>query len=213
MFSLKVMGLSFFALLLVAGIVVLAISNASLRGDVDALTDALSRTSPNEGKLQLEVTELKRELREQTEETNRLEVRAEPLERLLLAQGKKITELKAQLKTYEGPTNTTTEVLETVKELESAEVLEALEELETAEVLETVEQTETEEIPASVATLVEGQYVEYVVQSGDILQNIAGRYYGDPNKWRRILDANGETIKDARSLIPGMKLIIPDIAE
>jgi nucleoid-associated protein YgaU len=50
----------------------------------------------------------------------------------------------------------------------------------------------------------------YEVQSGDTLLTIAVQYYGDASQWRRIYDANKDTIgADPDKLQVGMKLTIP----
>jgi nucleoid-associated protein YgaU len=50
----------------------------------------------------------------------------------------------------------------------------------------------------------------HTVQRGDTLSGISKQYYGTTAKWRKILDANRNTLKSPDSLTPGMKLIIPD---
>jgi nucleoid-associated protein YgaU len=50
----------------------------------------------------------------------------------------------------------------------------------------------------------------YTVQSGDTLATIAQQYYGDSTQWRRIYDANKDTIgDDPDKLKLGTKLTIP----
>lgn len=49
----------------------------------------------------------------------------------------------------------------------------------------------------------------HVVQKGDTLYSIARRYYGDGKRWREILDANSNRVKNPQSLKVGTKLIIP----
>jgi len=50
----------------------------------------------------------------------------------------------------------------------------------------------------------------YEVQSGDTLATIAQQFYGDPTQWRRIYDANKDTIgADPDKLKLGSKLSIP----
>jgi nucleoid-associated protein YgaU len=49
----------------------------------------------------------------------------------------------------------------------------------------------------------------YEVKSGDSLSKIAKREYGDANDWKRIFDANTETLKDPDKIFPGQKLKIP----
>lgn len=49
----------------------------------------------------------------------------------------------------------------------------------------------------------------YVIVAGDNLSKIAKKYYGDPNKYPRIFEANREVIKDANLIYPGQKIRIP----
>jgi len=50
----------------------------------------------------------------------------------------------------------------------------------------------------------------YEVQAGDTLATISQQFYGDPTQWRRIYDANKDTIgADPDKLKLGMKLTIP----
>ena len=50
----------------------------------------------------------------------------------------------------------------------------------------------------------------YEVQSGDTLATIAAQFYDDASQWRRIYDANKDTIgSDPDKLKVGMKLTIP----
>ncbi|MFG0329016.1 MAG: LysM peptidoglycan-binding domain-containing protein [Phycisphaerales bacterium] len=51
--------------------------------------------------------------------------------------------------------------------------------------------------------------VRYVVASGDTLSAISRRFYGDPNLWRTIFDANRDQLPSANDLRPGMELLIP----
>jgi len=50
----------------------------------------------------------------------------------------------------------------------------------------------------------------HIVQRGETLSKISFQYYGSAGKWRKILEANRQTIKDADKLTPGTKIIIPD---
>ncbi len=50
----------------------------------------------------------------------------------------------------------------------------------------------------------------HIIRKGETLSDISYKYYGSANKWRKILTANRQTIKDANRLTPGTKLIIPD---
>jgi len=49
----------------------------------------------------------------------------------------------------------------------------------------------------------------YVVEKGDNLSKIAKKFYGDPNKWRKIYEANRDRIKDPNKIRPGQVLVIP----
>jgi LysM repeat protein len=49
----------------------------------------------------------------------------------------------------------------------------------------------------------------YEVRKGDTLSRIARDFYGDPNAWRQIWDANRETLESPDNLLPGKQLIIP----
>ena len=48
----------------------------------------------------------------------------------------------------------------------------------------------------------------YIIQSGDNLSKIAKHFYGDPNKYPVIFEANKEVIKDANKIFPGQKIRI-----
>jgi len=50
----------------------------------------------------------------------------------------------------------------------------------------------------------------HIVRRGDTLTSISLKYYGRPNRWEKILNANKNTIKNPEALTPGAKLIIPD---
>jgi nucleoid-associated protein YgaU len=50
----------------------------------------------------------------------------------------------------------------------------------------------------------------HIVLKKQTLSAISQKYYGSPGNWKKILDANRNTIKDPNKLIPGTKLIIPD---
>lgn len=49
------------------------------------------------------------------------------------------------------------------------------------------------------------------VEQNDNLFTLAKRYYGDPKKWSKILDANTDVIYDRNSLPVGEELIIPEV--
>jgi nucleoid-associated protein YgaU len=50
----------------------------------------------------------------------------------------------------------------------------------------------------------------HIVRKGQTLSEISRKYYGSANKWKKILHANRNVIKDANKLRPGTKLIIPE---
>jgi nucleoid-associated protein YgaU len=50
----------------------------------------------------------------------------------------------------------------------------------------------------------------YTVVAGDNLSKIAKHFYGDANQWKRIFDANRDTIKNPDLIHPGQVLKIPD---
>ena len=50
----------------------------------------------------------------------------------------------------------------------------------------------------------------HIIRQGETLSEISHKYYGSANKWRMILDANRDVVKDANKLRPGTKLIIPE---
>lgn len=56
----------------------------------------------------------------------------------------------------------------------------------------------------------EGVVKIHIVEEGQTLSGIAYKYYGSANKWRKILDANRSRLKDANTLVPGMRLTIPE---
>jgi nucleoid-associated protein YgaU len=50
----------------------------------------------------------------------------------------------------------------------------------------------------------------HIVRKDETLSAISQQYFGSPNQWRKILDANRSLIPDANKLRPGTKLIIPE---
>jgi len=50
----------------------------------------------------------------------------------------------------------------------------------------------------------------HIVREGETLSGISYKYYGSANKWRILLDANRNVIKDANKLRPANKLIVPE---
>lgn len=51
----------------------------------------------------------------------------------------------------------------------------------------------------------------YVVKKGDTLQKISSEVYGTTKKWKKIFDANKDTLKDPDKIKVGQKLVIPDL--
>ena len=51
--------------------------------------------------------------------------------------------------------------------------------------------------------------VAHTVQAGDTLSSISRKYYGTPNRWRDIYEANRDILPNERSLKLGQKLRIP----
>jgi nucleoid-associated protein YgaU len=49
----------------------------------------------------------------------------------------------------------------------------------------------------------------YIIKKGDTLSAIAKQFYGKPNDYPRIFEANREVIKDANLIFPGQKIRIP----
>jgi len=50
----------------------------------------------------------------------------------------------------------------------------------------------------------------YVVAAGDTLSAIAKKFYGNANRWKDILEANKDTVKDPNTIRVGQELIIPE---
>jgi nucleoid-associated protein YgaU len=50
----------------------------------------------------------------------------------------------------------------------------------------------------------------YTVASGDSLSKIAKKFYGDGNQWKKIFEANRDTVKNPDLIHPGQVLKIPD---
>jgi nucleoid-associated protein YgaU len=52
-------------------------------------------------------------------------------------------------------------------------------------------------------------YKLYTIKSGDSLSKIAKHEYGNANDWRKIFEANQDTIKDPDKIFPGQEIKIP----
>ena len=64
-------------------------------------------------------------------------------------------------------------------------------------------------VPTSAGTSGATAGKRYTVVAGDSLSRIAKREYGDANAWKRIYEANRDTIKDPDLIYPGQTLEIP----
>ena len=49
----------------------------------------------------------------------------------------------------------------------------------------------------------------HVVQKDETLSSISRLYYGSPNQWQKIVDANPDVITNPNKIKPGMRLVIP----
>ena len=51
----------------------------------------------------------------------------------------------------------------------------------------------------------------YEIKSGDNLSKVSKEFYGNPNHYQKIFEANLEVIKDMNLIYPGQKIRIPKI--
>jgi nucleoid-associated protein YgaU len=63
--------------------------------------------------------------------------------------------------------------------------------------------------PDASAETAAGGAGSYTVKSGDTLSGIAKREYGDAGQWKRIFEANRDTIDNPDLIHPGQELRIP----
>jgi nucleoid-associated protein YgaU len=49
----------------------------------------------------------------------------------------------------------------------------------------------------------------YVVRAGDTLSGISRKFYGTPDQWRKIYQANRDILKGGNALRVGQRLVIP----
>ncbi len=54
-------------------------------------------------------------------------------------------------------------------------------------------------------------FAHHTVKSGETLSQISKQYYGDPNKYNRIFEANRDKLKSADLIHPGDELVIPNL--
>jgi len=52
-------------------------------------------------------------------------------------------------------------------------------------------------------------FTVYTVQSGDTLSSIAQQFYGDPERFRTIFQANRNVLEDPDEMFPGQELRVP----
>ena len=64
--------------------------------------------------------------------------------------------------------------------------------------------------PAVVEDVKPPEQKTYTVKRGDNLSRIASKVYKDSSRWRRIYDANRDTLKKPEDLRVGQTLVIPD---
>ncbi len=63
--------------------------------------------------------------------------------------------------------------------------------------------------PSETSVTQEPAPATYTVKSGDTLEKIAAKVYGDSSQWHRIYEANRDTLKSPNRLYPGQRLVIP----
>ena len=64
----------------------------------------------------------------------------------------------------------------------------------------------------SIAAAADQNVEYYVIVSGDNLSKIAKHFYGNPNLYTKIFEANREVIKHPDKIFPGQKIRIPRAA-
>jgi nucleoid-associated protein YgaU len=52
-------------------------------------------------------------------------------------------------------------------------------------------------------------FAQHTVKAGETLSKIAQQWYGDPNQWQRIFEANQNQISNSNQIFPGQVLRIP----
>jgi ABC-type nitrate/sulfonate/bicarbonate transport system substrate-binding protein len=60
-----------------------------------------------------------------------------------------------------------------------------------------------------VRTPMQGSTQEYTIKAGDTLSKLSARFYGSADKWKRIFEANAQTIKNPDFIYVGQKILIP----
>lgn len=64
---------------------------------------------------------------------------------------------------------------------------------------------EAKDIPEVAAEAME----KYTVRKGDTLQKISKKFYGTTKKWKKIFNANKDTLKAANKIYPGQSINVP----
>jgi len=65
----------------------------------------------------------------------------------------------------------------------------------------------TAEAPAAAGSSAQSQF--YTVKSGDTLSKVSKEFYGDPNRYNAIFEANKPMLEDPDKIYPGQVLRIP----
>lgn len=69
---------------------------------------------------------------------------------------------------------------------------------------------DTETLEQETGGEVDARHTElYTVKPGDSLRSIAERFYGDPEEYERIIEANQDELRDSDIARPGLRLTIP----
>lgn len=50
----------------------------------------------------------------------------------------------------------------------------------------------------------------YIVEKGDTLQKISDKAYGTTKRWKKIFEANKDTLESPNKITPGQELVIPE---
>ncbi len=95
------------------------------------------------------------------------------------------------------------EIVEEAEITEKDEIAQKIPTIDDTDISEK-EQEQTTSYGASTDTI-------YKVQSNDNLFKIAGKYYGDGQKWNKIFEANKDSMLNPDSLYVGQELLIPDV--
>ena len=72
------------------------------------------------------------------------------------------------------------------------------------------DQSRPEQPDQTAAARAESPARTHIVRERETLSAISMQYYGTPNRWQKIVDANKDILKDPNKIRPGTKLTIPD---